>query len=137
MAGYRRGNIRNIIEVQDFQVLNEIAQKRGAIRFGSTIDPHRRANEYERQNYSGVMFYSPVSNMKIGENYLLRYGGRHNVHRRSGARQMPGYVYAIKGKRYRMARNICQEKIFADFATCLYGQGFCPVKFSTIWYSTR
>ena len=99
MARNKRGNIHHIQEVDSLQ-LDAIAQERGVIRFGSTIDPRRRAYQYERQSYSGVMFYTFVYNMKRAEDYLLQYGGRHNVHRKSGARQRPGYVYLIKGRKY-------------------------------------
>ena len=101
MAGNRCGNIHSRVQVH-FLILNEIAQTKGAIRFGSTNNPRRRAYEYERESYSGAMFCSPVCNMKLAENYLLRYGhrGRHNVYRRSGARQKPGFVYVIKGRKY-------------------------------------
>jgi len=36
--------------------LHSIAEQKGSIRAGSTIDPVRRAGEYSRDGYAGVMY---------------------------------------------------------------------------------
>jgi len=95
-----RGTIREIIEVSQAE-LNDIAQEVGSIRVGATEHyPNKRANQYEDEGYSGVMYYSRSNNMQLAENKLLENNTRHNKYRRSNAGDGPGYVYVIVGKKF-------------------------------------
>ena len=97
------GNIRELIEVS-FGELKEIGQKRGASYVGSTVNLDGRADQHERDGYSGVMFYFRTKNMMRAEDELLEYPGVHNVYEWSGAQAKPGYVYVIKGRKYSLKR---------------------------------
>ena len=94
-----RGNIREIIEVTQAE-LNEIVQENNSIRVGSTIDPERRANEYERDGYSGIMYIAKTTNMQYAEDKLLEYKPLHCIQSTSNAANEPGYVYVINGRKY-------------------------------------
>jgi hypothetical protein len=95
-----RGFIRETIEVSQAE-LNEIAQEVGSIRVGATEhNPNKRANQYEDEGYSGVMYYSKTTNMQLAENKLLEHNTRHNKHKRSNIGDGPGYVYVIVGKKF-------------------------------------
>ena len=81
--------------------LHTVADQRGAIRAGSTIDPRQRARQYAREGYSGTLYYANTENMMRAENTLFEnHTFRHNVQLRSNSPQDPGYVYVIKGKRF-------------------------------------
>lgn len=81
--------------------LHTVAQQRGAIRAGSTIDPKQRARQYAQEGYSGTLYYASTENMMKAENTLFeKHTFRHNVHSRSNSPQDPGYVYVIKGKKF-------------------------------------
>ena len=95
------GNIR-VHKVATFNELQQIAAQSGGIRVGATDDPNRRANEHEREGYSGQMYYFKTENMRKAEDKLLEQApGIHNVQQRSNAEDKPGYVYAIKGRKYK------------------------------------
>ena len=95
------GNI-HIHKVATFKELHQIAAQSGVIRVGATNDPNRRANQYEREGYSGQMYYFKTENMRKAEDKLLEQAaGIHNVQQRSNAENKPGYVYAIKGRKYK------------------------------------
>lgn len=80
--------------------LQRTVQSHGAVRSGSTTQVQQRAQQYSRDGYSGTMYYSSTTNMKMRENELLQAGtNRHNVQRKSGAQPKPGDVYTIKGKK--------------------------------------
>ena len=64
----------------------------------------RSADQYEREGYSGVMYFFRTKNMMRAEDELLEYPGTHNVHEWSGAQPKPGYVYVIKGRKYPLKR---------------------------------
>lgn len=96
----KKGNLGRPKQVP-LKRLQRMASGKGAVRSGSTTDVQRRAREYESSGYSGEVYYSKTQNMKAAENKLLQAGpGRHNVHKRSGARSTPGNAYIIKGKKY-------------------------------------
>jgi len=38
---------------------------------GATTEPERRKREYERDGYTGTMYYAPTQNMKKAEDRLL------------------------------------------------------------------
>lgn len=95
------GNIRNLYEVSQKE-LKDIAEGYGVIRAGATNDIKRRIGQYERDGYSGEVYFAKTTNMKYAENSLLHnYYFRHNVHQSSNVSDEPGYVYVIKGKRYK------------------------------------
>ena len=82
--------------------LNEIivARELDAERVGATVDPKRRAREYTRKRYRGVMYYAETKNMKQAEGRLLASckGAdtcAANVQRKSNAKPKAGYVYVI------------------------------------------
>ena len=93
------GNIRDVVKVSQAE-LNKIAQQNNSIRVGSTINPESRANQYEREGYSGTMYYAKTANMCYAENKLLEKDTRHNVHSCSNSSDQAGYVYVINGKRF-------------------------------------
>lgn len=94
-----KGNISKVIFVSQAE-LNEIAQENNSIRVGSTIDPCVRANQYEREGYSGTMYVAKTTNMQYAENKLLEHDTRHNVHSLSNASNDDGFVYVINGRKY-------------------------------------
>lgn len=94
-----RGNIREIIYVTQSQ-LHELAQENYSIRAGGTINPERRANDYEREGYSGVMYAARTDNVQYAEDRLLEHNLRHNVHEQSNLPPVEGFVYVIQGKKY-------------------------------------
>ena len=94
-----RGNIREIVYVTQAE-LNDIAQQNNSIRVGGTTNPDTRANQYERQGYSGIMYAAKTTNMQYAENRLLDHDTRHNVHSNSNVGNDSGYVYVINGKRF-------------------------------------
>ena len=75
---------------------------------GATKDPDTRADFYQTPSgggYSGTMYYAKTDNMMKAENRLLDTaldtgGGRHNSHSVSNAKEAPGHVYVIKGKKF-------------------------------------
>ena len=73
----------------------------GVVRVGSTNDIKTRKQQYQREGYSGKMFYARTKNMKKAEDRLLQYKSkpRHNQQRHSNNEEKPGYLYAIKGKK--------------------------------------
>ena len=93
------GNIRKIVRTTQNK-LAEIAKKDYSIRVGSTTNPKNRAKQYEREGYSGTIYYAKTSTMKKSENELLKNDPRHNDHKRSNVGENPGYVYVVKGKKY-------------------------------------
>ena len=96
----KKGNIGRPKQVP-LKRLQKKATERGAVRSGSTADIQRRAREYERQLYSGDIYYSTTQNMKAAEDKLLQAGpGRHNVQKTSGAQSKPGTAYVVQGKKY-------------------------------------
>ena len=97
-----RGNIREIVEVSQAD-LNRIAQQNNSIRVGSTKNPrtaNSRANQYEREGYSGTMYMAKTTNRQYAEDRLLDYDTRHNVQKLSNSKTEDGYVYVINGKRF-------------------------------------
>jgi len=59
------GNIRDIYKVRISDLEQKIVSENGVIRVGATErDPEQRAREYEREGYSGQMFYAETKNMK-------------------------------------------------------------------------
>ena len=94
-----RGNLQ-MREVTHGQ-LREISEQNYAVRAGSTIDPEQRAGQYEREGYSGTMYFAKTENMNKAESKLLQdYTYTHNVHQSSNSPSEPGYSYVIKGRRY-------------------------------------
>lgn len=80
--------------------LAKIANQRGAIRAGSTIDPVRRAGEYGREGYRGEMYAARTTNMKKAEDRLLEGSNiRHNKQGRSNAQEESGHVYVNVGQK--------------------------------------
>ena len=76
---------------------------KGVIYAGSTKDPEERADQHERNGFSGTMYYAKTQNMRLAENRLLksRKGDyRYNDHETSNQDEKPGYVYLIKGRKY-------------------------------------
>lgn len=74
----------------------------GHVNSGSTNDIVRRKGEKERDGYSGQMFYAKTEIMKTQENKMLeREKPRHNVHKKSGQAEKPGFIYIIVGRRNR------------------------------------
>ena len=96
----RNGKIREIIEVSQAE-LNEIAQQYNSIRVGATKDLDVRANQYEREGYSGIMYIAKTTNMQYAEDKLLEHDTRHNIHKTSNVDNGSGYVYVINGKKYK------------------------------------
>ena len=100
------GNIREIYHVNNCQ-LEKIIVTESVIRVGATKRPiQERAQEYERDGFSGIMFYADTTNMKYAENRLLELAkrhentARHNEHHYSNVGEENGYVYVIQGKKF-------------------------------------
>ncbi len=91
-----------IKEISLSKIKKKIINENGIPRVGGTKrEPKLRAREYERQGYSGIMFYAKTSNIKFAENDLLELAnkfedGYNNKHRKSNLRSVPGYIYIIK-----------------------------------------
>ena len=95
----RGGNIRGNSSVS-FGELQKLAAGKSVARVGATENPGERAQQYAREGYSGQMYQSRTQNMRKAEDRLLQQGGTHNVQERSNAPDKPGYVYALKGRKY-------------------------------------
>ena len=84
-----------------FADLKAKAKQRDNIRVGATKDIERRRSEYQREGYSGTMFYFKTKNMKTAENELLKCTCEGlcpmNVQQNSNASEEEGYVYVIIG----------------------------------------
>ena len=83
-----------------FETLKQKAKQVNDERVGATKDIERRRGEYERNGYSGTMYYCKVLNMKSEENTLLnecKSSGvcPRNVQKTSNAQASEGYVYVI------------------------------------------
>lgn len=83
-----------------FEVLKQKARQTNNERVGATIDIERRRKEYERDGYTGTMFYFKTENMERAENALLgecKSSGvcAKNVQKLSNAQPSEGYVYVI------------------------------------------
>jgi len=77
-----------------------IANQRGAIRSGATIDPDRRAAEYGREGYRGDMYVARTTNTMKAEDRLLEQSNtRYNDQGRSNAQEKAGYIYVNVGQR--------------------------------------
>ena len=79
--------------------LHKIAEQKGSIRAGSTIDPVRRAGEYSRDGYAGKMYASRTKNMMKAEDKILAHSLRHNDQGRSNAQGGSGHIYVLKGRK--------------------------------------
>ena len=96
----RGGNIRDHKSVS-FGELRKIVAGKSVVRVGATENPQQRADQYAREGYSGQMYQFRTQNMHRAEDRLLQQAaGTHNVQERSNAPDKPGYVYAIKGRKY-------------------------------------
>ena len=95
----RGGNIRDHKPVS-FGELQKVAAGKSVARVGATEDPSQRAGQYAREGYSGEMYQSKTQNMRKAEDRLLQQAGTHNVQQKSNAPDKPGYVYALKGRKY-------------------------------------
>ena len=95
----RGGNIRDHKSVS-FGELQKVAAGKSVARVGATENPQQRADQYAREGYSGQMYQFRTQNMRKAEDRLLQQAGTHNVQERSNAPDKPGYVYAIKGRKY-------------------------------------
>ena len=98
-----QGNIRELIEVSQRELHEMIETEFGIIRCGAAANCNNRAKDYERQGYSGRMFFARTENMMKAEDSLLEAGQNnqnciHNIHRVSNMQEEPGFVYIIKGK---------------------------------------
>ena len=99
------GNIREIYHVNNCQ-LEKIIVTESVIRVGATKRPiQERAQEYERDGFSGIMFYADTTNMKYAENRLLKLAKEkgaaiHNEHKKSNVGEEEGFVYIIQGKKF-------------------------------------
>ena len=94
-----QGYVREMIEVNQ-QELRKISEAPQTVRVGASGNVDSRANQYEREGYSGVMYYAKTSNQMRAEDKRLEHAHVHNRHQYSNAAAAPGYVYAIKGRRY-------------------------------------
>jgi hypothetical protein len=97
------GNIRELIEVSQDELLQKIEFETHIIRAGASIDCDKRANSYEGELYSGVMFYARTQNMMKAEDKLLKAGWKngnckHNLQEFSNAQEGPGFVYIRGGQ---------------------------------------
>ena len=102
-AGYSRREQRGKLEKigpLSHEKLFDLAKKHHNVRVGSTIDVEQRAEQYEEDGYSGDMYYAKTDNIRRAEDKLLRFHGRHNVHKRSGVKERRGYIYVILGKKH-------------------------------------
>ncbi len=100
-----RGYIRELVEVSQEKLFEMIETETHIIRAGASIDCPTRADGYQGDLYSGVMFYARTQNMKKAENKLLAAGKEngnciHNIHMKSNVQEEPGFVYIIQGKKY-------------------------------------
>jgi hypothetical protein len=100
-----RGYIRELVEVSQEKLFEMIETETHIIRAGASIDCDKRANGYEGELYSGVMFYARTQNMMKAEDKLLAAGWKngnckHNLQEFSNAKEEPGFVYIIQGKKY-------------------------------------
>ena len=85
-----------------FGELQKIAAGKSVARVGATENPQQRAGQYAREGYSGQMYKFKTQNMRKAEDKLLQQSaGTHNVQERSNAPDEPGYVYALKGRKYK------------------------------------
>ena len=93
-----------MVELADKKVtlreLKEMSRELDDERVGATVDPKRRAGEYTRKGYRGVMYYAETQNMKQAEGSLLascQGAGAcpANVQQKSNVQEKPGYVYVI------------------------------------------
>jgi hypothetical protein len=62
-----------------------------------SLNTNARANQYEAQGYSGVMYVAPTTNMYYAENRLLDTafesgGGRHNEQQTSMSKKNPVHL---------------------------------------------
>ena len=83
--------------------LIDMCNEYGVIYVGSTEDPEERADQHERNGFSGTMYYAETQNMKQAENKLFdakKGSYRYSDHQASNQEEEPGYVYLIKGKKY-------------------------------------
>ena len=99
-----QGNIRETVEVSQGQLHKMIEKEKGVIRCGATANYNNRANGYEREGYSGVLYYARTKNMMKAEDNLLKTGSNsgsciHNQQGQSNMQEKPGYVYVVKGKK--------------------------------------
>ena len=82
-----------------FKDLKEKANHRNNKRVGATVAIERRRGEYEREGYTGTMFYFQTQNMNHAENELLECTSKglcpRNVQGSSNAQHKEGYVYVI------------------------------------------
>ena len=83
-----------------FHVLKQKAKQGNNERVGATIDIERRRGEYQREGYSGTMYYFKTENMKKAEDELLNECKSSgvcpgNVQKASNTKADPGYVYVI------------------------------------------
>ena len=75
-----------------------IRSNKKAIRAGATKDHEQRKGQYEREGYSGTMYYANTDNMKSAEDKLFKIKvPPENVQTRSNISEEPGYVYVIVG----------------------------------------
>lgn len=94
------GNIRKQKVSQ--KALKKLAKKPGTIRVGATKNIGERVNQYKNDGYRGKFYYATTTNMRCAENKLLNQGSYlHNFHRKSNCSNKKGFIYGIKGKRYR------------------------------------
>jgi len=92
--------IRDIVTVTQEQLNKIIADGKFIVRVGATINPEKRADDYERDGYTGVMYVAFTKNMMKAGDKLLRNGyGIYNRQGLSNAPEAPGYIYAIKGRK--------------------------------------
>jgi hypothetical protein len=66
-----RGNIRELVEVIQKDLLKKIEFETHIIRAGASVDCDRRADGYQRECFSGTMFYAKTQNMRAAEDKLL------------------------------------------------------------------
>ena len=92
---FARGNI--IIDGPLDQVdLFNIAQDLDSVCVGSTIDVVSEVERFEKEHYTGIMFYCRTQNMFKAENRLLKFPGSHNTQKTSSARSKDGYIYVFR-----------------------------------------
>lgn len=102
-AAQRGKLIIKMVKIQDIE--KKIIKENGIPRIGGTKrDIKFRAYEYERQGYTGTIFYANAEDIKRAENELLELASRyedgyHNKHRRSNLASVAGFIYIIKGHR--------------------------------------
>lgn len=99
------GSLR-LVEV-DWETLKRVCRKADNIRLGATIDPDKRAKQYENNGangnyFGGKMLYCRKSDARAAEDRLFQiadyYGvAELNIHRVSNYKQIPAYVYVIRG----------------------------------------